>query len=57
MDLGNYHNCSTLECPFFEKIIEFINIIFCRIFRKMALNFSKNLRNAILLQIILFKEI
>jgi hypothetical protein len=35
-------------CPFFEIFIEFIEIFFSGIFRKMALNFSINLRNAIL---------
>jgi hypothetical protein len=37
-----------VECPFFEKFIEFIDILFFRIFRKMALDFLKNSRNAIL---------
>jgi hypothetical protein len=34
-----------VECPFFKKFIEFIEIFFFRIFLKMALIFSKNSRN------------
>jgi hypothetical protein len=38
-----------VECPFFKKIIEFIKIYFFRIFKKIALNFSKYLKKNIFL--------